>query len=402
MKFKIDEEMKKKIVVYSSSLVIAIIVGMLLSHLDIAINVLKKFVAAAYPFIIGLFIAVVLNNPVSFFEDTIFRKFPKKKICSVLLAFTILVGLIILMLATVVPSLIYSMKTFIENINIYQNSLIRVINSTLNRFDIYIPELEKIISTSNLLNAISSLIRNSLPKLLNYSYYLMKSAVSIVLAFVSAVYMLIEKETLLNTFKSLNYAIFSKELADNFDNFMHDAQIIFEKFIVGSVIDSLIIGIITYILCLLFRIPYAVMIGFIVGVTNVIPVFGPFLGGIPAFIILLLIDPVSAFIFAILILFIQQCDGNIIKPIILGDRLGISGFWILFSVSVGGALYGVLGMFFGVPVFALFYSAVSNFTTIQLQHKNVNLKDVRESQQSRWAKKLKNRIENKFKDEDSN
>lgn len=403
MKF-IDEEMKKKIVVYSSSLVIAIIVAMFLFNLEVAINVLKKFIAAAYPFIVGLFIAFVLNNPVELFERTIFKKFPSKKIFSVLLAFVLLIGLIVLMLGTVIPSLVDSIKTFIDNIAIYQNSLIRFVNSTLNRLDIYWPELEKMLSTSNLINTVTSFIRNSLPKLLNYSYSFMKSFINILLALVAAAYMLIDKRNLLNTFKSLNYAIFSKDIAGKFDNVIHDAKIIFEQYIVGSIIDSLIIGLLTYVACLIFKIPYAPMIGFIVGVTNVIPVFGPFLGAIPVVIILLLIQPVSALLFIILILIIQQIDGNVVKPIILGDRLGISGFWILFSVSVGGTLYGILGMFFGVPVFALIYSLLVNFTTIQLQNKNVNINQVRKNQKLRWTKKIKDHLgnhEEKLKEEDS-
>ncbi|MDO4465899.1 MAG: AI-2E family transporter [Bacillota bacterium] len=393
MKF-IDEEMKKKIIVYSSSLVIAIIVAMLLFNLDIAISVLKKFIGASYPFIIGLFIAFVLNGPVELFEKTIFKKFPRKKILSVLLAFTLLIGLIFITFGTVIPSLVDSIRTFIDNIAIYQNSLIRFLNSTLNRMDIYWPELEKVLSTSNVLNTISSFIRNSLPKLLDYSYSFMKSAINILLALVAAIYMLIDKKNLLNTFKSLNYALFSEDLASRFENVLHDAKIIFEQFIVGSVIDSSIIGLLTYVACLIFRIPYAPMIGFIVGITNVIPMFGPFLGAIPVVIILLLIQPVSALLFAILILIIQQIDGNLVKPIILGDRLGISGFWILFSVSIGGTLYGVLGMFFGVPVFAFIYSLLVNFTTIQLQNKNVNINQVRKRQDLKWAKKIKDRLGN--------
>lgn len=111
------------------------------------------------------------------------------------------------------------------------------------------------------------------------------------------------------------------------------------------------------------------MIALIIGVTNVIPVFGPFLGAIPVIIILCLIDPLSALIFAIVIFIIQQIDGNIIKPIVLGDKLGMSGFWILFSVTVGGALFGVVGMFLGVPIFALIYAGIHDYITVRLRHK---------------------------------
>lgn len=117
------------------------------------------------------------------------------------------------------------------------------------------------------------------------------------------------------------------------------------------------------------------MIALIVGVTNVIPVFGPFIGAIPVIIILLLINPISALVFAIFIFILQQCDGNIIKPLILGDKLGMSGFWILFSVTVGGALGGVVGMFLGVPIFALIYAAVHDYIQIRLQNKKIVIDD---------------------------
>jgi len=124
---------------------------------------------------------------------------------------------------------------------------------------------------------------------------------------------------------------------------------------------------------LILQIPYAPMIGLIVGVTNLIPVFGPFLGAIPVIVILLLINPISALIFAIFILILQQIDGNVIKPIVLGDKLGMSGFWILFSVTIGGGLFGVLGMFLGVPVFALFYSALREYSNLRLKSKHLEI-----------------------------
>ena len=111
------------------------------------------------------------------------------------------------------------------------------------------------------------------------------------------------------------------------------------------------------------------MIGLIIGVTNIIPMFGPFLGAIPVIFLLLLIKPIYAIGFMIFIVILQQIDGNIIKPIVLGDQLGINGFWILFSVTVGGGLFGVLGMFLGVPVFALIYTTITEYTELKLKQK---------------------------------
>lgn len=197
----------------------------------------------------------------------------------------------------------------------------------------------------------------------------MKGFINLILAFVSAFYILLDRETLVKGIKKLNYSLFDKNFANYLTLWTNDAKTVFEQYIVGNIIDSFIVGVLCYVVILFLKIPYTNMIALIIGVTNVIPVFGPFLGAIPVIIILCLIDPLSALIFAIVIFIIQQIDGNIIKPIVLGDKLGMSGFWILFSVTVGGALFGVVGMFLGVPIFALIYAGIHDYITVRLRHK---------------------------------
>ena len=199
--------------------------------------------------------------------------------------------------------------------------------------------------------------------------------INIILALVSAFYILLDRETLVKGIKKLNYSLFDKNFANYLTLWTNDAKTVFEQYIVGNIIDSFIVGVICYFGALVFKLPYASMIALIIGVTNVIPVFGPFLGAIPVIIILCLIDPFSALIFTIFIFILQQCDGNIIKPIVLGDKLGMSGFWILFSVTVGGALFGVVGMFLGVPIFALIYAGVHDYIQVRLRNKKITIND---------------------------
>lgn len=187
--------------------------------------------------------------------------------------------------------------------------------------------------------------------------------------------MMLDKENLLKTFKTLLFSFISKERANFVTLYSMDAKNVFQQYIVGNLLDSLVVGLVCWLGMVILRIPYAPMIGFIIGVTNIIPVFGPFLGAIPVILLLLLIHPVYAFIFAVFILVLQQIDGNVLKPIILGDKLGISGFWILFSVTVGGAIGGVMGMFLGVPVFALIYEAVTDLTEMRLNEKHLVIND---------------------------
>ena len=129
----------------------------------------------------------------------------------------------------------------------------------------------------------------------------------------------------------------------------------FSGFINGKIVDSIIIGILTFIVLSIFRMPYALLISVIVGITNIIPYFGPFMGAIPSALIILMIDPIKGFWFIVIIIIIQQLDGNVIGPKILGESTGISSFWVLFSILLFGGLFGFVGMVIGVPLFAVIY-----------------------------------------------
>ena len=149
------------------------------------------------------------------------------------------------------------------------------------------------------------------------------------------------------------------------------ANKIFAGFITGKILDSLIIGVICYVCMLLFGIEYPLLISVIVGVTNIIPFFGPFIGAIPSALILLLVNPLSALWFLVFILILQQLDGNVIGPFILGDYVGVSAFWIMLSIMVGGGLFGFAGMLLGVPVFALVYAIVRTVIETRLRKRNL-------------------------------
>lgn len=148
---------------------------------------------------------------------------------------------------------------------------------------------------------------------------------------------------------------------------------IFGGFVIGKIIDSLIIGVLTFILLSIFNMPYTMLVSIIVCVTNVIPFFGPFIGAIPSFFLILLIDPIKALWFLLIIFLIQQLDGNIIGPKILGNSTGLSAFWVMFAILIAGGLFGFAGMLFGVPVFAIIYYLLSEWIRGKLKKKNLPL-----------------------------
>ncbi len=187
----------------------------------------------------------------------------------------------------------------------------------------------------------------------------------------SGLYLLFDKEKLIMHIKKVTFALFSSEKAGYLSVLAHNAQRIFNNFIIGKAIDSLIIGIIAYIGLSILNIHYAALFSVVIGVMNMIPVFGPFIGAIPGILILLITAPGQCVTFIIFVIVLQQFDGNILGPLILGDKLGLPSFWILFSVTIGGSLFGILGMFLGVPLFALIYFTIKELVHGRLEKKNL-------------------------------
>ena len=173
--------------------------------------------------------------------------------------------------------------------------------------------------------------------------------------------------------QKITYALFPKNIAEKTIEITHRSNSTFGKFLVGKILDSLIIGILTFFILTISKMPYATLISVIVGITNIIPFFGPFIGAIPSFIIILFVSPVKALWFLVIILVIQQIDGNIIGPKILGDSIGISAFWILFAILVAGKFLGLVGMIIGVPLFAVVYSLIKEIIEAKLKKKGLNI-----------------------------
>lgn len=198
------------------------------------------------------------------------------------------------------------------------------------------------------------------------------SVVNTVVGILIMVYILNYKETLFAMTKKFITASCSEKKQNGLYEFVDIFNDTFINYIVGRIIDSIIVGIVTYAALLIFKIPYPAMIGMIVGATNIIPFFGPFIGAIPSFLIIMLESPLAALEFVIIVLVIQQLDGNILDPIIVGDAVGLGSFWVLLAVLIGGGLFGFMGMVFGVPVFAVIYRYVNKFTTKNLVKKGKN------------------------------
>lgn len=198
-----------------------------------------------------------------------------------------------------------------------------------------------------------------------------RTLVNMAIGVIVCVYFLNSKELFRAQIRKLILAVCSREKSDRIFEFAYYSNRTFGGFINGKLIDSLIIGILCFILMTIFRLPYAVLVSAIVGVTNIIPFFGPFIGAVPSVIIICFESPVQAVYFLIMILALQQFDGNILGPKILGGTTGLASFWVLFAILLGGGLFGFVGMILGVPVFAVIYYYAGRYIKTRLKRKHL-------------------------------
>lgn len=229
-----------------------------------------------------------------------------------------------------------------------------------------------VVTYNDVVRQATDLLYAKLPDILNWGMALSSGVVSGVTAVIASVYMLASKQKLTQQIKRMLYAFFPTQPVNIFLSYCRRANSIFAAFINGKLIDSAIIGALCFVFSQLLHVPFAILVSVIVGVTNIIPFFGPIIGAIPCLMILSIVDPWSALRFAVLIILLQQFDGNILGPKILGDSTGLSPILVLIAIVAGGGLFGFVGMVLGVPTFALLYSILRDITAVNLVKRGVD------------------------------
>lgn len=231
-----------------------------------------------------------------------------------------------------------------------------------------LPRLESVQSTIEFLESVFWPGFTSVASVMLELLYWLKDAL---IALIISVYLLVRKDTFAAQSKKITYSFLPTTKAKLLVEETRNAYRILSGFIIGKIIDSAIIGVICFVGCTVFRFPYPALVATVIGVTNVIPFFGPFIGAIPCFFLILLVNPMQSLYFALFILVLQQFDGNILGPKILGDSTGLDAFWVLFSILLFGGLFGFTGMVLGVPIFAVFYSIMNRLVRSGLQRKGL-------------------------------
>ena len=333
-------------------------------------GVLSTIKSILNPIFFGIIIAYLLN-PILRLSEKLYRKAFGKKLgnrgiraLGLTTTYVVFLALVAAFLAILLPQLINSVEDLINQSVSFFNSIPLRLQELIDSNETFAELYEMLINDFDILGKLSALT-DSLGTLLMTSLDFLSSLFFVVknlaLGLFFSVYFLASKELLINQIKRFFLAFFSFKHNVALGHFMTTVDMKFGQFIRGKILDSMIVMIVVYILTWIFQIPYYPMIALIIGITDLIPVFGPFLGAIPSAIIIL-IAPEGGFgktlLFALLILIVQQIDGNIIAPNILGDKVGISGVWIMVAIVLMGGLFGVFGMFFGVPIFAVIYTLV--------------------------------------------
>lgn len=361
----------------------------LLFHGDRFLGKINAILVIASPVIYGIILAYLLTPIVNSIEKKLFiplftksseMNSTKKKwmrFLSVLMTVIIVILFIYGFFSILIPNVISSVKSISFAFPIYVNNLMHFadkyfeanpdIEALFNQLvSTYSVEIDKYLNNT-IIPQMESLLKTVSLSLIS----VLKAMWNLIIGLIISIYVLCSKEIFAGQSKKIIYAIFSTKTANSLIKDFRFISDTFIGFISGKIVDSIIIGIICFIGTSLLKIPYALLVSVIVGITNIIPFFGPYLGAIPSAILILMINPIKCITFIIFILILQQVDGNVIGPKILGQSTGLSGFWVIFSITIFGGLFGFLGMIIGVPFFAVVYAMTRRIIDRMLKKRNL-------------------------------
>ena len=356
------------------------IIFLMIANWGVVLAVIGKFLTILMPFILGFFFACFINPLVKRVHSLLNRMKPGKgakikKAFSVIISYVVVIGVITVLLIYIIPQIkesIGELGNTIQDGYQYMITHQKELNEKIPFIGLgggieYIKEFayKKIMSNGS----------EILPYVYHVSSSLLTTSYNVLMGLVISIYIILDMKKLKRSARKVVYALSPKKKEQEVWQTMKQCSHIFNGFLIGKMIDSLIIGILCLIAMSILNLPYALLLSLIVCITNMIPYFGPIIGAIPGVMIYLFIDIRYAFIFALMILILQQFDGLYLGPKILGDQTGIKPLWVIFGITVGGAYFGVMGMFLGVPVVAVIMYLLQLFLDKKLKKKNISTFD---------------------------
>ncbi|MDE6952216.1 MAG: AI-2E family transporter [Erysipelotrichales bacterium] len=340
-------------------------------NLDKILALISTLFEILKPFIIGFILAFILNIPMKWF----IKKLPiqndkNKKLIAALLSILLIFSILFVVIMIVLPQVIENIRLMIDNLpsTLKQvQSWIEYVSMQIDISQDVITQIEDMINdvSANLPQKLSLLV----PDIAIMVSHFTTGVINIFMGIVIAVYMILSKDKLLRQTNKLGKAFLSDHHYNYVKSILQLTSDTFENFLAGQMVESLIIGVLCYIGCIILKIPYASIAAVVIGFTNVIPYFGPIIGAFISSILILLVSPMKAVVFLIFSSLLQQFESNLIYPHVVGSSVGLSALWVLFAVSAGGGLFGIPGMVFGLPTFSVIYELIRRWTNLRLKQK---------------------------------
>lgn len=345
-------------------LLACVIAGFVFYNLGDIVAVIGKFLAIFTPLIIGLVMAYILNPIVKLFENKVFKKIRKDNIrrdLSIAATIILFVALIGAVIGYLIPQLLESILSLITNAPKYLDQSVEFLSKWINNPDIDYSKMTEYllkILNENVLPNVTGMLNSLGNGILGF----LRAIFNFVIGLVFAVYILSNTKNMAKSSKKILYAFFNDKKVDKFIKKVKHINDIFINFMIGKLADSFcFVFVCTLIFTIVFGYPYPLLIAFMIGVTDLIPYFGPYLGSIPAALLILLVDPVKAVIFVIFMVVLQQIDANLVTPRIQSKATGLPSFWVLFAILVFGGLFKVVGLLIAVPCFTIIYELVVDY-----------------------------------------
>ncbi len=328
-------------------------------------DLLSGFVGIITPFLIGFLIAYILNFPYKFLYTKAFGKMGTKHAflqklrmpLSLVITYVGTFAIIVALIVVLIPQIINNLSNLVKEFPGYVNSVQEILTDDM------------VAGVTNFFMGSQDLTKSVLAWLQSFFSNAATGIYNSLMGIVISIYFLVFKEQLCRQVKKLAVAFIPIKYLPKVYEIVDITDTKCGRFLVGDILDAALLGVIFFVVLTVFNFPYAPLIAVLCGVANIIPFFGPFIGAIPSAFILFLIDPWLAVWFLVIVFVIQQIDGNILKPKIIGNQVGLSSFWVLFSVIVGGALFGILGFILGTPIYAVFYSLIAKKARIKIEEK---------------------------------
>lgn len=375
----------KRMLVVGMIITFGVIVYHLFDNFKAVLSFIMYINQILMPLFIGFAIAYVFNIPMRGVENLLFSKIFKKfkiklkykRSISLLLTLILFVFFSTILLSFMIPQFTASITRFGTQIPTYVKAVSKFLNEKLIEWNLNDEIIDQLVEVwNNFLTSMKSILGTIVLSVRDFFFSLFDSIVTTILSVVLAVYMLLSKESLILTVKKGLHAYFPKKITDLVVKYMKLTNSSFNHFIQGQMVEALILGILCFLGMTLFGFEYALLISVIVGLTNIIPMFGPYIGAAPSILILLVVDPMQAVWFIVYVTVLQQIESNLIYPRVVGSSMGISGFWILIAVIVGNNLFGILGIILGIPVFSTLHEIIGEITENKLQKKKIKVSNL--------------------------